>query len=189
MKKITLADARQLIEKYLHEKNNRLHSRESEVVVRAIAKHLKKDEEKWAIVGLLHDLDWEQTMNDFSQHGVRALEILKEEGYEIDEEMSHAISSHNEEFTNIKRESELDYAVAAGESITGLIYAYALMRPEKLVGMKASSLNKKFKSAHFAAPVSREFIADIEKIGIEKAVFFDIAIAAMQEIFSEIGLD
>jgi uncharacterized protein len=189
MKKITLTDARNLIEKYLQEKNNRLHSRESEVVVRAIAKHLKKDEEQWAIAGLLHDLDWEQTSSDFTQHGVRTLEILKEEGYEIDEDMAHAISAHNEEYTKIKRESDLDYAVAAGESITGLIYAYALMRPDKLIGMKASSLNKKFKDKRFAAPVSREFISDIEKIGIEKSIFFEIAIAAMQEISSEIDLD
>ncbi len=189
MKKITLVDARNLIEKYLQEKNNRLHSRESEIVVRAIAKYLKKDEEQWAIAGLLHDLDWEQTSDNFSQHGVRTLEILSEEGFEIEDEMAHAITAHNEEYTAVKRESDLDYALAAGESITGLIYAYALMRPEKLSGMKASSLNKKFKNKQFAAPVSREFISDIEKIGIEKSVFFELAIAAMQEISSEIDLD
>ena len=120
---------------------------------------------------------------------MRTLEILAEEGYEVDPEMAHAISAHNEEHTGVKRESDFDYALAAGESITGLIYAYALMRPDKLQGMKAKSLNKKFKDKHFARPVSREFIADIEKTGIEKSVFFEIAIAAMQEIASEIALD
>ncbi len=188
MKKLTLVDAQQLIEKYLQEQNNRFHSRESEVVTRAIAKHLGKDEELWGIAGLLHDLDWEQTSDDFSKHGLRTLEILAEEGYEVDPGMAHAISSHNEMNTGIKRESNFDYALAAGESITGLIYAYALMRPEKLNGMKASSLNKKFKDKSFAAPVSREFIADIEKAGIEKSTFFDLAIAAMKGIAVEIGL-
>ena len=72
--------------------------------------------------------------------------------------------------------------------MTGLIYAYALMRPEKLQGMKASSLNKKFKAKHFAANVSRELIQDIEKVGLEKSEFFTIAIEAMQGIAEEIGL-
>jgi predicted hydrolase (HD superfamily) len=102
--------------------------------------------------------------------------------------MAHAITAHNEQHTGVKRVNKLDYALAAGESVTGLIYAYALMRPEKLNGMAASSLNKKFKDKSFAANVSREFIADIEKIGLEKSKFFEITIRAMQSIQSEIGL-
>ncbi len=180
--------ARELIEKYLKDENNRLHSRESEVVLRGLARELGENEEEWGIAGLLHDLDWELTSENHEQHGLKTLEILSEEGFEISEEMAHAISSHNESFTGIKRESKLDYALAAGESVTGLIYAYALMRPEKLEGMKPKSLNKKFKTNHFAANVSREFIADIEKIGVEKARFFEVAIEAMQSISSEIGL-
>ena len=76
--------------------------------------------------------------------------------------------------------------MASAESITGLIYAYALMRPEKLQGMKVSSLNKKFKDKSFASKVSRKLIADIEKTGLEKPKFFEIAIKAMQDIASEI---
>jgi len=185
---ITLEKARELVEKHLKDENNRLHSRESEVVLRATAKHLGEDEELWAMAGLLHDLDWEECIDDFPNHGVRTMGILKEEGFELPEEVAHAITAHNEEYTNVKRESNLDYALAAGESITGLIYAYALMRPEKLTGMKAKSLKKKFKDKKFAAKVSRELISDIEKTGLERGEFFAIAIAAMQEIASEIGL-
>lgn len=185
---ITIEKARELIDKYLKDSNNRMHSRESEVVMRGLAKHFGENEEKWAITGLLHDLDWENTSDNFKQHGLQIVEIIKKEGFELPDDIIYAISAHNGEHTGIKRENKLDYALAAAESITGLIYAYALMRPEKLQGMKTSSLNKKFKDKSFAANVSRELIADIEKIGLEKSKFFEIAIQAMQSISSEIGL-
>lgn len=185
---ITLENARKLVEKYLKDKNNRIHSRESEVVMRGLAKYLGEDSEKWAISGLLHDLDWEKTLNDYQQHGLQTIEIIKKEGFELPTDIAQAIAAHNEEHTGIKRKNKLDYGLAAAESVTGLIYAYALMRPEKLQGMKASSLNKKFKDKSFAAKVSRELIADIEKTGLEKSKFFEIAIQAMQSISSEIGL-
>jgi len=181
-----ITKARELVSKYLKDTNNQLHSRESEVVLRAIAKKLGEDEELWGIAGLLHDLDWEETENNPEKHGLRTLEILKEEECEVPAEVAHAITAHNEGYTGMKRESKLDYSLAAGESITGLIYAYALMRPEKLAGMKASSLNKKFKDRNFAAKVSRELIADIEKTGLEKSEFFAVAIEAMQTISDEI---
>lgn len=186
--KLTLEKARELLTKYLKDKNNLIHSRESEVVMKALAKRLGEDEEMWGIAGLLHDLDWEQTSEEFEKHGMQTLEILKEEGFEVPEEVTHAISAHNEQYTGVKRENNFDYALAAGESITGLIYAYALMRPEKIDGMQAGSLNKKFKDRGFAANVSREMIDDITKTGLERSEFFTIAIGAMQGIADEIGL-
>ncbi|MFH1405376.1 MAG: HD domain-containing protein [Patescibacteria group bacterium] len=184
---ITKDKARELVLKYLKDQNNQIHSRESEVVLVALARELNEDENVWSLAGLLHDLDWEQTSENPKQHGIKTLDILKDEGFEIPEEVARAISAHNEQYTGVARESKLDYALAAGESVTGLIYAYALMRPEKLNGMKASSLNKKFKDKNFAAKVSRELINDIEKTGIEKSKFFEIAINAMQNVSSEIG--
>jgi len=183
---ITLDKSRELVNKYLQDNNNRLHSHESEVVLAYLAKKLGEDEELWATAGLLHDLDWEQTADNPDKHGLQTLGILKEEGFYLSAEVEHAISAHNEMYTGVRRESKLDYALAAGESITGLIYAYALMRPAKLDGMKASSLNKKFKDKKFAANVSREFIDDISNVGMERSAFFSVAIEAMQSISSEI---
>jgi len=185
---ITLEKARDLTKKYLQQQNNYLHSRESETILSALAEYFKEDVHTWAMAGLLHDLDWEQTLNSPEKHGLQTLEIIEKEGFELPQKIAHAISAHNEAYTGIKRESKLDYALAAGESVTGLIYAYALMRPEKLTGMKASSLNKKFKNKAFAANVSRELIADIEKIGLDKNQFFQISITALQKIADEIGL-
>lgn len=186
--KITIEDAQVLINKYLKNKNNLIHSRESEMVLGVLARGLGENEEVWRIAGLLHDLDWELTSSDWTQHGLKTVEILKGEGYEVPEEIAHAIASHNERNTGIYRVSKLDYALAAGESVTGLIYSYALMRPERLQGMEASSLNKKFKDKKFAANVPRESILDIEKAGLEIGEFFKIAIEAIQLIGPEVGL-
>ena len=153
-----------------------------------LADHFDDDEDLWGITGLLHDLDMDETGGDIQSHGIRTIEILQEEGYEIPI-MFRAIQSHVESLgiVGINRESIMEYCLSAAENITGLISAYALMRPEKMEGMKASSLNKKFKSKAFAANVSRELINDIEKTGLQKNQFFDISIKAMQKIASEIG--
>lgn len=185
---MTIIEAQSLVNKYLNDQNNRCHSRESEVVLRALAKELGEDQEQWGIAGLLHDLDWELTQHDHQNHGLKTCELIKSEGYELPEVVIHAIQAHNQEYTGIKRKTKLDYALAAGETITGLIYATALLRPEKLAGMGASSLNKKFKDKRFAANVSRETIMEIEKIGIEKNRFFELAISALQVIAIEINL-
>ncbi|MBM4177401.1 HD domain-containing protein [Candidatus Gribaldobacteria bacterium] len=184
---ITLEKAKELVGKHLKDKNNQIHSFESEAVLGALARELAENEDDWRIAGLLHDLDWEQIGDNYQEHGLKIFDILEQEGYEISEEIKQAIKSHNEKYTNVKRQNKLDYALSAGESITGLIYAYALMRPEKLEGMKASSLNKKFKDEKFAANVQRDLIADIEKIGLEKTRFFEIGIRTMQGLAQEIG--
>ncbi len=183
---LTLEKARELLKKYLHVSHNRIHSRESEVVLRALARRFNEDEEKWGIAGLLHDLDWEETAEDFPRHGLRILEILESEGVELPDDSLHAIRSHNFGYNGVSRETKFDFALAAGETVTGLIYAYARMRPEKLAGMKASSLNKKFKDKSFAATCSRETINEIEKAGLPRAEFFALAIEAIQSIEDEI---
>ncbi|MFC2121580.1 HD domain-containing protein, partial [Bacteroidota bacterium] len=164
------------------------HSRETEVIMRALAKYFGEDENFWGITGLLHDLDMDETGGDIQTHGIRTIEILKEEGYDIPV-MFRAIKSHVESLgvAGIMRESKLEFALSAAENITGLITAYALMRPEKMQDMKSSSLNKKFKSKAFAANVSRELINDIDKTGLDKSEFYQISIKAMQEIAHEVG--
>ncbi len=187
---ITIDEAKELLEKYLKTPYLRDHCRESEVVMRALAKRVGEDEEFWGVTGLLHDLDMDIVTKeeDLNNHGKRTIEILKEEGYEIPE-MFQAIRAHTEGFLegkSSKRESKLDYALGAGETVTGLITAYVRMRPEKFEGAKVKSLNKKFKDKSFAANVSREFINDIEKVGLERGEFFQLALDAIKEISDEI---
>ncbi len=185
---ININEAQALIDKYLKQEYLKYHSRETEVIMRALARHFGEEEEFWGITGLLHDLDMDETGGDIQTHGIRTIEILREEGYDIPV-MFRAIQSHVESLgvAGVKRESRLEYVLSAAENITGLITAYALMRPEKMIDMKASSLNKKFKSKAFAAKVNRELINDIEKTNLQKSEFFQISISAMQEIASEVG--
>ena len=186
---ITIEEANDLLKKYLHQEYLLEHSRETEVIMRALARHFGESEELWGISGLLHDLDLEQTANDLGKHGERTCQILEEEGYSIPE-LFHAIRAHTENlgFLGVKRESKLDYCLAAAESVTGLIVAYVLMRPDKRIeGANASSLTKKFKDKSFAAKVSRELINDIEKVGLQRNAFFEMALNAMKGIASEMG--
>lgn len=187
---ITESEARDLLRKYLHEHYLLSHSRETEVIMRALARHFKENEEYWGLTGLLHDLDMEETKDKLEKHGERTCELLVEEGYEMPE-MFHAIKAHSENlgYLGVNRESKLDYCLAAAENTTGLIVAYTLMRPDKkMAGVEVKSITKKFKDKSFAAKIKREFIDDIEKVGLPRNEFFQIALDAMKEIASEIGL-
>jgi len=188
---INLADARVLLNKYIKQPYTLNHSRESEVVMRALAERLGEDQEAWAIAGLLHDLDWELVQTDVNEHGVKVQELLRSES--VSEELISVIVSHVGGFTSHypenKRESKIEHALAAGETVTGLIFASALVNPEKkLEFVKVSSLRKKMKDKSFAAKVNRDVIGECEKIGLTIDEFLEISLKAMQAIASEIGL-
>lgn len=180
--------ARDLISRYLTAEHLLKHSRETEVIMRALAKHFGEEPDYWGVTGLLHDLDMEVVNGDYTKHGKKTCEILQQNGVE-NEEMFTAIQAHTEMLGHlgVRRQTRFDYCLAAAENVTGLITAYALMRPEKMDGMSASGLNKRFKSRAFAANVNRECIQDIEKTGLTKNEFFELSIKAMQEIAGETG--
>ena len=116
-----------------------------------------------------------------------AEELLKD--YDLDEDMLDAIRMHNEEATGQERSTEFQHALAAGETITGLIYATTLVYPDqKIASIKYKSVAKRMKSPAFAASVKRENIMECEKIGIPLSEFIQIAVDAMREVSVEIGL-
>ena len=163
------------------------HSLASEAVLRALARRLGRDEEKWGLAGLLHDIDVEVTGADPAVHALRAGEILQE--YNLDEDLLEAIRMHNEEATGEDRTTEFQHALSAGETVTGLIYATALVYPDKkIAGVKAKSIVKRMKEKAFAASVSRENIMECEKIGLTLQEFVEISLEAMKEFGEEIGL-
>ncbi len=193
---ITREEALELIKKYNSDKADINHYLESEVVMRELARHLGKTNEEqdyWAMLGLLHDVDWGVTKNNVETHLTKMPEILKEAGF--DDEFIETVLSHGYGFPELphlaekKRTSEIEYALAASETITGLIHAYALMRPTKLEGMKAKGVKKKFKDSTFAAKVSRDVIKEIENLGIELREFFNIGIEAFKKISKEVDLE
>lgn len=180
-------EAFELLKKYV--KNDRMiaHSLASEAVLRALAMHLGRDVEKWGQAGLLHDLDVEITNADPYTHALETARILSEMG--IDDDVVDAIKMHNEDATGLSRSTEFQHALAAGETITGLITATAMVYPDrKVASVKPKSVTKRMKEKAFAASVKRENILECEKIGIPIDKFAEIAISAMSEVANDLGL-
>lgn len=184
---MTRNEAEELLRKYVKSERMLDHSIASEAVLRALARRLGRDEERWGLAGLLHDIDIEVVGGDLSRHGLEAERILTEAG--IDPEMVAAVKSHNEAVCGAARNTELQHALAAGETITGLIVATALVYPDKkIASVKVKSITKRMKEKAFAASVNRDTIRECEKIGLPLDEFVEISLGGMREIADRIGL-
>lgn len=184
---ITREQAFELLKTHVKNEKTIIHCLCSEAVMRAVARRLDRDEEKWGLTGLLHDIDMEVTDGDPHTHALKAEELLAE--YDPDEDMLDAIRMHNDMATGKERSTEFQHALAAGETITGLIYATTLVYPDKkIASVKYKSVRKRMKEPSFAASVKREHIMECEKIGIPLDEFIQISVDAMREISDEIGL-
>jgi predicted hydrolase (HD superfamily) len=145
-----------------------------------------EDAEYWGIVGLLHDIDFEEYPD---QHCIKAPELLREGG--VSEDIIHAVCSHGYELTvDIKPEHEMEKVLYATDELTGLIGAAALMRPSKSVqDMELKSLKKKYKSANFAAGCSREVIQrGAEMLGWELDKLLSDTIEAMRSCEESVAM-
>ena len=158
----------------------------TEVIMEALARHFglpEADVERWALTGLLHDLDYAETAEDFERHGAVTAEML--EG-RIDDEMLHAILAHADK---VPRETLMDRALYAADPTTGFIVAAALVRPDKsLANVEVRSLLKRWKEKAFARGANREQMATCEDLGLTREEFLGLALAAMQARAAEIGL-
>ena len=180
-------EAIKLLNEYI--KNPRMinHCLASEAVMIALAKQLGRDEAKWGLAGLLHDLDVEIVNDDPKVHGLKTAELLEKLGIESD--IIDAIKMHNEIATGLDRTTEFQHALACGETITGMITATTMVYPDKkLASVKPKSITKRMKAAAFAASVSREKIKECEDLGIPLAEFAALSLNAMCEISDELGL-
>lgn len=190
---INRQQAMELFDKYVSDPMTKLHSREAEVFMRALADKFGENEENWGIIGLLHDIDWDLTKNDPTQHCVKAEEILKEAG--ASDFLVETIISHGyglEEIPKLKekvRTEKIQYCLAASETLTGIIIASALVQPDKkLQSVSFQSLKKKFKDKSFAAKCNRAIILECEKAGIPIDDFLQIGLSSLQSIAAELSL-
>jgi putative nucleotidyltransferase with HDIG domain len=184
---MTRDEAITLLNQHVRDERMLNHSYAAEAVMRALARRLGQDEGKWGLAGLLHDLDLELVQGDLTVHGLEAARILTEKG--VDPEVVEAVKMHNEMVAGTKRSTVFQHALAAGETITGLISATALVYPDKkLANVKAKSVTKRMKEKAFAASVNRETILECERIGLPLDEFAGIALMAMQEIHEQLGL-
>jgi uncharacterized protein len=179
--------ALRLLDKYIKNSNMIKHSLATEVVMRALANKLGENEEKWAMAGLLHDLDVELTASNPKKHALETVNILRK--IDFDEETLEAIERHNQAASGKTRNLVFHHALAAGETITGMITATTLVYPDKkLSSVKTKSITKRMKQKAFAASVNRDTIRECEKISIPLNEFAELALNAMRTISDDLGL-
>lgn len=184
---ISREQALELINVHIRNPNMLKHCLATEAVMRAAAARLGQDPDKWGLAGLLHDLDVEMVNADLSVHGLEAGKILTEIG--VDEDIVAAIVLHNEQAHGTPRTEPFHHALAAGETLTGLIIATTLVYPDKkIAGVKPKSVRKRMKEKAFAASVNRDIILECEKVGIPLDEFIGLCLAAMQEIAGDLEL-
>lgn len=182
---ISRNEALGLVEEYIKTKNLRKHVLAVGACMKKLASELGGDPDLWELAGILHDLDYEETKDDFARHALETVKILKSKGIE-DQRLLDAILAHA---SKKPIETPMETAIYAADPATGFIVACALMHPEKKIkALDIPFIMRRFKEKRFAQGASREQMRDIEKVGIPIEKFFVICLAAMGEISKELGL-
>jgi putative nucleotidyltransferase with HDIG domain len=178
------ADALALVREKTEKDTTVRHLISVEGIMRRLGRRFGEDEDVWALAGLFHDLDQDQTHDDLSKHGHQSAQWLREAG--VDERVVNAALSHaHAEY----RTDVLSKAIVHADALSGFLVACALVRPEKATGMKVSSVRKKLKDKAFAPGVARDDIHGVaEGIGLELDEFIGLGIEGLQLVAPEIGL-
>lgn len=182
-------EALRLLSTYLKDEKMVKHCLAVGAIMRALAQRLGEDPDLWELIGLLHDIDYDYVGRDMNRHGLGALEILS--GV-LPRDAVEAIASHNEH-NGYKPSSEaavrLSHALRASDHLAGLIVATALVMPSKKIAeVRVETLTRKFKSKDFARGVDRNRVREVEKLGLALEEFFDLGLAALSGIATELGL-
>ena len=179
-------DAFALVCQYTASDSLRKHMLAVEAAMRAYARRFGEEEEKWGIVGLLHDFDYERWPNP-PDHPLQGAAILEGLGYPA--EVIYAIKSHADYLPDCPRVSRLDKALYACDELAGFITACAVVRPEGILGMQTSSVKKKMKQKTFAAAVKREdIVSGAADLGVELDEHIQFVIDAMAAEADVLGL-
>jgi putative nucleotidyltransferase with HDIG domain len=179
-------EAWNLLCQYTKNENLRKHALAVEACVRAYARKFGEDEEKWSVVGLIHDFDYElyPTAPD---HPLKGSEILKEKG--VSEEIRHAILGHAD-YTGVPRDTLLAKVLFACDELAGFITACALVRPDRIATLESKSVRKRMKDKAFARSVSREdIIKSADELGVPLDEHIGFCVEAMRGIAAQLGLE
>jgi len=183
---ISIEEALELMEREIETDALRKHLLAVSAIMGALANKLEikgEDKEKWILVGLLHDLDYERTKDNFEMHGLITAEMLNGK---LPDECLDAIKAHNSR-TGFEPNSVMAKALIAADAVSGLFVPTALMMPSrKLADVSVKSLKKKYKDKSFARTVSRENIMICEDLGLDRSDFFKLALDALQEISTDL---
>jgi hypothetical protein len=182
---MTRNDALDLLKREVKTKNLIKHMIAAEAVMRKLALLLDEDEEQWALAGLLHDIDYDDTKDDPARHSQVGADMLRE--LDLNEQIIQAVRSHNDAH-GIPRVTNMAKALYSVDPLTGLIVAAALIHPaKKLLAIDADFVLNRYYEKHFAKGAKREAIAACSEFGLDLPEFIAVGVAAMQEAVGEIG--
>lgn len=171
------SEAWELVCEYTQSDSLRRHMLSVEIAMKAYAEKWGEDVERWGVVGLLHDFDYERWPNP-PDHPLQGAKILAEKG--VDDEMIYAIKSHADYLPDCPRLSRLDKTLYACDELSGFVTACAMVRPERIVGLKAKSVRKKMKQKSFAAAVNRDdMVRGAEDLGLDLNLHIQFVIDAL----------
>lgn len=177
-------EALALVQERVKTKNLVKHMLAVEAGMRALAPRFGDDPERWALAGLVHDLDYEETKDQPDVHGLRTVEFLRSRGF-ADEGILKAILAH----AGHREPTEpMEIALTAVDPLTGLIVAAALVHPDKIAGLTPQNVLNRYREKGFARSASREGIALGAKLEMTLDAFVEIVLGAMQAARADLGL-
>ena len=178
-------DALDLMHEYTKNEALRKHMYAVEAAMRAYARKFGEDEEKWAVVGILHDFDYEK-FPTAPDHPAKGSEILKEKGYTDD--VRRAILGHAS-YMNVPRDTKMAQVLYASDELCGFISACSVVRPNKIADLEVTSVKKKLKDKAFARNVNRDDIQQgTQELGIPLDEHIRFVIDAMKSDAARLGL-
>ena len=179
-------EAWKLLCEYTKSENLRRHGLAVEACMRTYARKFGQDENRWAVVGLIHDFDYE-LYPDAPDHPLKGSEILNNLGYP--EDVRRAILGHAD-YTGVPRDTLMAKSLFACDELAGFITACALVRPDTIQSLEPKSVRKRMKDKAFARAIRREdIIAGAEELGIDINEHIELCIRAMQGISNQLGLN
>ena len=180
-----LNEARAIVERYAEKDITVRHLISVEGVMRSLARHFGEDEDRWALAGLFHDLDQDQTHETPERHGYQSVEWLRSDGYDDEAVLNTVLAHAHEQYQT----DLMSRSIVHADGLSGLLVACALVRPDKTDGMKVSSVKKKLKEKSFAPGVERDKIRGVEEpIGVPLDEFIAVGIRGLQEVAPDIGV-
>ncbi|MCX7990742.1 MAG: HDIG domain-containing protein [Proteobacteria bacterium] len=180
---MTRDEAYKILSDKIKNKNLLKHMLAVEAIMEDLAEYFNEDKKKWGICGLLHDFDYEETLNNFENHGKVTEERFRDT---LEEDILYAIRAHT---GLVERKSPMDKAIYCADPVSGFIVAATLVIPSrKIADIKVENLLNRFKEKHFAKGASREQMMASEELGLSLEKFFQIALTAMNRISKELGL-
>lgn len=179
-------EALSLMKENIKQDNLRKHCLAVEAVMAKLADYFDKDEHKWRLAGLLHDIDYEETADQPEKHSQIGADMLEEMGME--EKIVKAVRAHNG-IHDLERETLMAKSLYAADPLTGLIVASALIHPDKkLEALDTEFVLNRYGDNSFAKGADRDVIASCKEMGLELKEFIEIALGAMQDISDDLGL-